>query len=151
LQKQLKRKNKAVERMKLELKSDELQDAAIVLFQQIRSLGVETRSCGFNIVNKEKKIATVWMSSAEGGFLAPFEMPLTKSPIYKRVYTAMKKGEDFLVKEAGGKALHGLRAKDKSFNATLHTDFDETIAKINIIPQDIGRGLLTLFNNVFML
>src|SRR5262249_41198424 len=36
-------------------------------------------------------------------------------------------------------AYHGLRAKDKSFNATLKTDFDATIEKINIIPQDIGR------------
>ena len=39
-------------------------------------------------------------------------------------------------------AYHGLRAKDKSFNATLKTDFDESIGKINIIPQDIGRVIL---------
>ena len=46
-------------------------------------------------------------------------------------------------------AYHGLRAKDKSFNATLKTDFDESIGKINIIPQDIGRVLLNLINNAF--
>ena len=46
-------------------------------------------------------------------------------------------------------AYQGLRAKDKSFNATLKTEFDETIGKINIIPQDIGRVLLNLFNNAF--
>ena len=46
-------------------------------------------------------------------------------------------------------AYHGLRAKDKSFNATLKTDFDETIGKINIIPQDIGRVMLNLINNAF--
>ena len=46
-------------------------------------------------------------------------------------------------------AYHGLRAKDKSFNATLKTDFDETIGNINIIPQDIGRVLLNLYNNAF--
>jgi signal transduction histidine kinase len=46
-------------------------------------------------------------------------------------------------------SYHGLRAKDKSFNADFKTDFDETIAKINIIPQDIGRVLLNLFNNAF--
>src|SRR5688572_8870997 len=33
-------------------------------------------------------------------------------------------------------AYHGLRARDKSFNATIKTDFDESIGKINIIPQD---------------
>ena len=46
-------------------------------------------------------------------------------------------------------AYHGLRAKDKSFNATLQTNYDETIGKIDIIPQDIGRVLLNLYNNAF--
>ena len=46
-------------------------------------------------------------------------------------------------------SYHGFRAKDKSFNATLTTDFDETIGKINIIPQDIGRVILNLINNAF--
>jgi two-component system, NtrC family, sensor kinase len=42
-----------------------------------------------------------------------------------------------------------LRAKDKSFNAIFKTDFDESISNINIVPQDIGRVLLNLFNNAF--
>ena len=46
-------------------------------------------------------------------------------------------------------SYHGLRAKDKSFNATFKTDFDESIGKINIIPQDIGRVILNLINNAF--
>ncbi len=46
-------------------------------------------------------------------------------------------------------SYHGLRAKDKSFNATLKTDFDERIFKTNVIPQEIGRVLLNLFNNAF--
>jgi signal transduction histidine kinase/sugar lactone lactonase YvrE len=46
-------------------------------------------------------------------------------------------------------AYHGLRAKDKSFNATMKTDYDETIGNINIIPQDIGRVVLNLINNAF--
>jgi len=46
-------------------------------------------------------------------------------------------------------AYHGLRAKDKSFNATMKTDFDESIGKINIIPQDIGRVILNLITNAF--
>jgi signal transduction histidine kinase len=46
-------------------------------------------------------------------------------------------------------SYHGLRAKDKNFNADFKTDFDETIGKINIIPQDIGRVLLNLYNNAF--
>ncbi len=46
-------------------------------------------------------------------------------------------------------AFHGMRAKDKSFNATIKTDFDQSIGNINIIPQDIGRVLLNLINNAF--
>jgi signal transduction histidine kinase len=46
-------------------------------------------------------------------------------------------------------AYHGQRAKDKSFNATMKTDFDQGIGNINIIPQDIGRVLLNLYNNAF--
>ena len=46
-------------------------------------------------------------------------------------------------------SYQGFRAKDKSFNATLKTDFDETVGNINIIPQDIGRVLLNLYNNAF--
>ncbi len=46
-------------------------------------------------------------------------------------------------------AYHGLRAKDKTFNATMKTEFDTSIGKINIIPQDIGRVLLNLYNNAF--
>ncbi len=42
-----------------------------------------------------------------------------------------------------------LRAKDKSFNANMKTDFDNSIGKINIIPQDIGRVILNLINNAF--
>jgi signal transduction histidine kinase len=46
-------------------------------------------------------------------------------------------------------AYHGLRAKDKSFNATIETDFDNNIDKINVIPQDIGRVILNLITNAF--
>jgi len=46
-------------------------------------------------------------------------------------------------------AYHGLRAKDKSFNAELITHFAENLPMINVVPQDIGRVLLNLFNNAF--
>ncbi|MDO8997013.1 MAG: GAF domain-containing protein [Sediminibacterium sp.] len=46
-------------------------------------------------------------------------------------------------------AYHGLRAKDKSFNATLKTEFDETIGLVNILAQDIGRVVLNLITNAF--
>jgi len=46
-------------------------------------------------------------------------------------------------------AYHGYRAKEKDFNAALQTDFDNSIEKINVTPQDIGRVLLNLFTNSF--
>ncbi|HEY4323349.1 MAG TPA: ATP-binding protein [Mucilaginibacter sp.] len=46
-------------------------------------------------------------------------------------------------------SYHGLRAKDKNFNAELLTNFDETLPKVEVVQQDIGRVLLNLFNNAF--
>jgi signal transduction histidine kinase len=46
-------------------------------------------------------------------------------------------------------SYHGLRAKDKLFNATLKTDFDLNLEKIKMVPQDVGRVILNLFTNAF--
>ena len=46
-------------------------------------------------------------------------------------------------------AYHGLRAKDKTFNAKFETEFDPSVGKINIVPQEIGRVMLNLINNAF--
>ncbi len=56
---------------------------------------------------------------------------------------------NLLVDEYLRLAYHGLRAKDKRFNATLETDYDENIGKVNIIGQDIGRVALNLITNAF--
>jgi two-component system, NtrC family, sensor kinase len=46
-------------------------------------------------------------------------------------------------------AYHGLRAKDKSFNAITKTEFDDSIGKIKVNAQEIGRVILNLINNAF--
>jgi two-component system NtrC family sensor kinase len=46
-------------------------------------------------------------------------------------------------------AYHGLRAKDKSFNAITKTEFDNTIGKVNVVSRDLGRVILNLINNAF--
>ena len=48
-------------------------------------------------------------------------------------------------------AYHGLRAKEKSFNATCYENMILmlTIGKINVVPQEIGRVILNLINNAF--
>jgi signal transduction histidine kinase len=71
--------------------------------------------------------------------------------LHSRTSTGQKEPVDInaMVDEYLRLSYHGLRAKDKSFNAMLQTDFDKRLGKINIIPQDIGRVLLNLFNNAF--
>jgi ligand-binding sensor domain-containing protein/signal transduction histidine kinase len=54
-----------------------------------------------------------------------------------------------LVEEYLRLAYHGLRAKEKDFNAELITDFDSSLSKVEVVPQEIGRVLLNLFNNAF--
>lgn len=54
-----------------------------------------------------------------------------------------------LVDECLRLSYHGMRAKDKSFNAQTSTEFDNTLPKINTAPQDVGRVLLNLFTNAF--
>ena len=70
---------------------------------------------------------------------------------HSRASSGIKEPTDInaLVDEYLRLAFHGLRAKDKSFNAIMKTDFDEGIGKVNIIPQDIGRVILNLINNAF--
>ena len=46
-------------------------------------------------------------------------------------------------------AYHGMRAKDKSFNAVTKTEFDNNVGKVSIVPQEIGRVILNLINNAF--
>src|SRR5262249_54420878 len=46
-------------------------------------------------------------------------------------------------------AYQGFRARDKSFNAKFETNFDDTVGRVNIVPQDIGRVVLNLINNAF--
>jgi len=71
--------------------------------------------------------------------------------LHSRTNTGQKEPTDInaLADEYLRLAYHGLRAKNKSFYTTIETDFDSSIGSINIVPQDIGRVLLNLFNNAF--
>ncbi|HEX5150625.1 MAG TPA: 7TM-DISM domain-containing protein [Parafilimonas sp.] len=70
---------------------------------------------------------------------------------HSRTGTGQKEPTDInkLADEYVRLAYHGMRAKDKDFNAEIKTEFDESIGKINVVQQDIGRVLLNLFNNAF--
>jgi signal transduction histidine kinase len=70
---------------------------------------------------------------------------------HSRSSSATKESTDIntLTEEYLRLCYHGLRAKDKSFNATIKTDFGKTLEKINVVPQDIGRVILNLLTNAF--
>jgi two-component system NtrC family sensor kinase len=70
---------------------------------------------------------------------------------HSRTSTSLKEATDInsLSDEYLRLSYHGLRARENSFNVTLRSDYDQTIGNINIIPQDIGRVLLNLYNNAF--
>jgi two-component system, NtrC family, sensor kinase len=70
---------------------------------------------------------------------------------HSRSSTATKEPTDInkLADEYLRLAYHGLRAKDKTFNATMKTDYDKGLEKVNVIPQDIGRVILNLITNAF--
>lgn len=71
--------------------------------------------------------------------------------LHSRTGNAQKEPTDInrIAQEYLQLSYHGLRAKDKSFNAIIKADFDDTIGKLNIIQQDIGRMFINLFNNAF--
>ena len=70
---------------------------------------------------------------------------------HSRVSTGQKEPTNInaLAEEYFRLAYHGLRAKDKSFNAITKSEFDESIKTVNVVPQDIGRVILNLINNAF--
>src|SRR6185295_2465559 len=70
---------------------------------------------------------------------------------HSRSNTATKEPTDInkLTDEYARLAYHGFRAKDKSFNTILQTEYDERISEIPIIPQEIGRAILNLITNAF--
>jgi signal transduction histidine kinase/ligand-binding sensor domain-containing protein len=70
---------------------------------------------------------------------------------HSRARTGVKSPSNLnaLVDEYIRLSYNGLRAKDKSFNATLKTSFDNSIGLVEIIPQDLGRVLLNMYNNAY--
>jgi signal transduction histidine kinase len=70
---------------------------------------------------------------------------------HSRKDTGEKEDTDIntLVDEYLRLAYHGLRAKDKSFNAKLITNLDDSIESLQVVPQDLGRVLLNLITNAF--
>jgi signal transduction histidine kinase len=83
--------------------SDELRDAASVLFQQVKELGIEAWTCGYNIWDEEKKAVMAWLS--RGVMHPPFKVPLTENETLKHFNEAAQRGESLFVEEVSGETL----------------------------------------------
>ena len=84
-------------------KSEDLNETAADMFQQIQALGMQPWGCGFNIFDKDEKAVTQYMSA--GGILPPFRTPLTEDPFFISIYEARQKKEDLLVMESKEESL----------------------------------------------
>ncbi len=83
--------------------SDELQEAAVLLFQQVVALGVPAFGTGFNIWDDDRKFATAWMAGKDR-MQPPFKTSKSED-IFLRIYGAAQNGESLFVEEQGGEAL----------------------------------------------
>jgi len=88
-------------------KSDELAETSLLLFEQVRALGINLWSCGFHIWRRDEQECMSWMARG-GRMLAPIRVPLTENPMFIGMYESRKKGEDLRVMEWSGKMLNKL-------------------------------------------
>ena len=69
----------------------------------------------------------------------------------QHAYTGPREQQPTDLNHLAAEYLHltysGLRAKDPTFQATMHTQFDPLVGDVNLVAADIGRVLLNLFNN----
>ena len=86
-------------------RSDELADAASLLFKQLEDLGIKSWSSGFNIWQNDGRSATINMCNPDGSITTPYYLPHTEDIFFIRICEARKRGEDLLVMETGGKEL----------------------------------------------
>ena len=87
-------------------RSDELKDAAALLFQQAKALGVPAYSCGYNIWEKDDTVFTSWMSTQDGSIInAVFNIPLTEDANFIRYAESKQNGEQFFVLELRGQRM----------------------------------------------
>jgi signal transduction histidine kinase len=85
--------------------SNELGEVAVLLFEQVKSLGIETYASGFNIWDEEHNNVVSWMSNPTGSINPPFEMPIQSYEQHRRIFDAWKKHEVFLEDDIKGEEL----------------------------------------------
>ncbi|MFZ0490560.1 MAG: ATP-binding protein [Salegentibacter sp.] len=128
--------------------SDELPEVANLLFLEVQDLGIPAWSCGYNILNDDKKTATAWMSS-EGTLQEPFKLRLFGEASFDEWEGFFLSDEPMLVQELGGKALEKHYEHMKSF-PDLRPTFDK-IEKQGLSLPTYQINHLCKFSHGFLL
>jgi hypothetical protein len=110
-------------------RSDELQDAAMLLFQQVEALGAPSFACGFNIWDDDRKTATAWMAGNDR-LQPPFKTSTAKD-IYPSIYKAEQNGESLFIHEQAGQELEA------------HYEYLTTIPEVKAIGEELLRAGLS--------
>jgi signal transduction histidine kinase len=118
-----------------ELIEEMIKQLAISNWQEAREIGMDIKENEEKIAHHGKRAEAIVKSMLQ----------------HSRFHTGQKELIDIneLVEEYVRLAFHGLRAKDPSFNSMIETNLDNSLEKINVVPQEIGRVILNLVNNAF--
>jgi hypothetical protein len=111
-------------------RSEELKEAAQLLFQQVQTFGVDQWACGYNIWEPDGETCVAWMSR-QGTLQPPFKTSFSVDPCFRRFYDAKQRGEVFYVEEMGGdeiKAHYKRLLSLPEFKSAPQEFFDEFIA-----------------------
>ena len=130
--------------------SDELKEAAALLFQQAKALGVPAYSCGYNIWEKDDKEFTSWMSTQDGSIINGVpNIPLTEDANFIRYVESREKGESFFVLELRGgrmqehyKYLKTIPAFKAYFDYAISVGFDLPETQIHHLANFSHGNLL---------
>ncbi len=96
-------------------KSDELGEVASLLFQQVRSLGIESYSSGFTVWENNDKDLVSWMCNANGSINPPFRMPVNEIKWHQQQYESWKKKDDYVIHDFTGEEMQGYYKYLRSF------------------------------------
>ncbi|GMQ25461.1 hypothetical protein Aoki45_21430 [Algoriphagus sp. oki45] len=113
--------------------SDELSEAATEMFSQIRGLGLNPWSCGFNIFNEDKTVISQWVSTGDGRPIEPFDTPTTEG-IFRRIIEDSEKKEVLRIEKMEGKKLEDTYKYMASL-PTLDKIFEELDAAGIALPK----------------
>jgi signal transduction histidine kinase len=128
-------------------RSDDLPDAALLLSNQVKELGVQLRGASFQLWDDDRKEVTAW-SCIDGIMMPSFKMPATEDPLYKNIFEASQKGETLYVQELGGEAL-----KNHNQYLTSIPSFNEALSSVGLDHSQVTSQFIhaAYFSNGFIL